>query len=259
MSLAVNDVYVTQAPSAQNALDLFKGVWASQLPEDGLQSGATALFDDVRLHWLLEQCGGVKGKTVLELGPLEGGHTYMLERAGASSITAIEANSLAYLRCLIVKEVFSLRSARFLLGDFDKFLSQTASRYDLIVASGVLYHLTDPLATLQNMARLADKIFIWSHFFDEAAMPAGDERLAPFTGETVKRELGGDTLTYHLRSYGDTPLPKNFCGGIMSGSIWVEKMEVIALLERHNYSVSVHFEQDTHAHGPSACLYASRR
>ena len=47
------------------------------------------------------------GKTVLELGPLEGAHTYQLHQRGAN-IVAVEASKQAYLKCLITKEIVGL-------------------------------------------------------------------------------------------------------------------------------------------------------
>jgi hypothetical protein len=67
----------------------------------------------------------------------------MLEAAGAQ-IDAIEANQRTYLRCLITKEILGLTRSKFWLGDFIKALENWDQRYDLIVASGVLYHLKNP-------------------------------------------------------------------------------------------------------------------
>ena len=74
------------------------------------------------MHWLVEQLGGVRDLSILELGPLEGGHTYWLEKMGAKSILALEANTRAFLKCLVVKEVYGLERAKFLCGDFMGFL-----------------------------------------------------------------------------------------------------------------------------------------
>ncbi|HET8630288.1 MAG TPA: hypothetical protein VFL91_22955, partial [Thermomicrobiales bacterium] len=57
---------------------------------DTLRAGTVPLFEDARITWAAEQFGGFAEKTVRELGPLEGAHTTMLERLGATSITAIE-------------------------------------------------------------------------------------------------------------------------------------------------------------------------
>jgi hypothetical protein len=257
-SVNINDNYVTTAPSAQNALDLFADSWTCRLPDEALVSGTVEAFQDRRIEWLVYNRGRFDGQSILELGPLEAGHSWMLEQAGAASILAIEANTRAYLRCLIVKEVLGMRRTRFALGDFDRYFEVSQDRFDFILASGVLYHLVDPLMTLQHMMARTDELLIWSHFFDEAAMPEGDPRRAAFTGETRLRESNGDALTYHIRSYGGATGGDNFTGGIASGSIWVPKGEAIALLEKHGFKVTPFVEHDDHPFGPAACLYAKR-
>ncbi|WP_207954636.1 hypothetical protein [Saccharopolyspora elongata] len=75
---SILDEYVTSAPSPQNAVDVFAGEWSSQLPAplQHVQAGPLPLFDDARVSWAIECFGGVAGSRVLEIGPLEGGHTY---------------------------------------------------------------------------------------------------------------------------------------------------------------------------------------
>ncbi|PAX09226.1 class I SAM-dependent methyltransferase [Sphingomonas lenta] len=253
-----NDAFVHQAPSAQQAVDIFKGDWASKLPIEGVTSGAVDLFDDTRIRWLLERLGDVGGWNVLELGPLEGGHTSMLTQAGAASILAIEANKAAFLRCLLVKELLGLLRAHFELGDFDAFLAQSDRRYDLLMASGILYHMVDPLQTLLNMVKASDRIFVWSHFVDKAAMLPGDRRWRPMTGEVTSRTLGDDTMTYYVRSYRGTEAKSDFCGGVMSRSIWLDKDEVLAFFQRHGYAVETAFEEPQAVAGPSVCMLARR-
>lgn len=43
-----------------------------------LAAGVVPLFEDGRVAWAIEQFNGVQGKHILEFGPLEAGHTYML-------------------------------------------------------------------------------------------------------------------------------------------------------------------------------------
>lgn len=253
-----NDAFVHGAPSAQQTVSVFAGEWASKLPLEGVDSGAVDLFDDVRIKWLIERLGGVEGRNVLELGPLEGGHTTMLSRAGAASVLAIEANKSAFLRCLVVKELLGLRDVRFELGDFDAFLAQSDHRFDLLMASGILYHMVDPLQTLLHMIRMSDNIFVWSHFVDRAAMPPGDRRWRPMTGEVTTRSLGGHELTYHVRSYRGTETNTGFCGGTMSRSIWLDKDEVLAFFRANGFVVETAFEEPASPAGPAVCMLARR-
>ena len=97
------DYYFRNYPSPQNALDIFKNEWSSKLPAEfaKYQTGTVQLFEDERVNWAVSELGGIENKTVLELGPLEGGNTYMLEKHGAKSVLAIEANSRAFLKCFL--------------------------------------------------------------------------------------------------------------------------------------------------------------
>ena len=138
---SIMDSYVANSPTPQNAVDLFKGEWSSKLPDDiRVESGTAELFSDARILQMLDRLGGIEGLSVLELGPLEAAHTTMLDRAGAASVTAVEANTRAYMKCLIVKELLGLKVSKFLLGDLNAYMEETTERFDLCVASGVLYH-----------------------------------------------------------------------------------------------------------------------
>jgi hypothetical protein len=99
------DLYEFSSPSPQNAVNLLTGWTHAFPPEFGAVAGPGAMYDDPRIHWAVEKFGSLEGKRLAELGPLEGSHTYMLERAGAHRIDAIEANKGAFLRCLVAKEV----------------------------------------------------------------------------------------------------------------------------------------------------------
>ena len=121
----VLDEYVLSSPSQQNIIDIFQGEWSSKLP-DGFaletQPGQADLFQDARVFWAEEVFGGFNDWNILELGPLEGGHSYMFQAKGAAKITAIEANKRAFLKCLCIKEVLNLNKVDFCLGDFMSFL-----------------------------------------------------------------------------------------------------------------------------------------
>ncbi|HOD48200.1 MAG TPA: hypothetical protein PKK58_12570, partial [Opitutaceae bacterium] len=121
--------FFLQAPTAQNALDLFKGEWSTRLPDaTGLvaSTGPVRACEDYRVHWFEKHIpGGYAGKRVLELGPLEAGHSYMLQHAGAAKVVAIEAAARAYLKCLVMKETFALDRVEFRLGDFIPYLKSS--------------------------------------------------------------------------------------------------------------------------------------
>src|SRR4051812_13767850 len=114
----VSKGHVASLPTPQTALDIFKGEWASRLPPplDSTHAGSGALFEDPRINWAAERLRGLEGKTILDLGPLEGGHPYMFERMGAAEILGIESNPRAFLKCLITKELLGLRCVSYQCG-----------------------------------------------------------------------------------------------------------------------------------------------
>lgn len=251
--------YVTTFPTADNAIRLLDPSWVAAFPPRfGVRAGEVALFDDPRISWMLDELGTTwSDLDVLELGPLEASHTAMMLARGARSVLAIEANRLAYLKCLVAKEVMGLRDASFLLGDFREFLKQDDRRWPLIVACGVLYHMTDPLDLIASLAQRTDRLFIWTHVFDEQAMPQGDPRLDLFSAEQVVR-LGEHSYTLHVRPYGNMG-DATFCGGPLQGPRWMERADLLAALGRVGYDdIRIAHETPDHPAGPALCILAQR-
>ena len=257
MELVVNDKYEDQAPSPEAVAALFEGQWVSALP--GIPSGDVPLFGDDRIQWAIDLAGGVAGKRVLELGPLEGGHTYMLERAGAASIRAIEANTLCYLKCLLVQQLFGLDRTRFELGNFVPWLETTQETYDVVVAAGVLYHLSDPVPVLDAICRAGAQVYLWTHYVDFELMPRTDRRYKRWFVGVEEHEHHGKPYPLHRRAYKKNPTsdPK-FIGGVHTTTAWIEKQTILDVFEANGFDVEVAHEANNHS-GPSASFFARKR
>ena len=255
------DQYVRTTPTPQNALDIFKGEWWSSLPADhaGLQAGQLPLFNDGRIHWAIEALGGVAGKKVLELGPLEGGHTYSLEKAGAQSILAIEASTKAFMKCLVAKEIVNLQRSHFVLGDFEEYLrAERGERFDAAIASGVLYHVRNPVELIHNLAKVSDRVFIWTQYFIKERVEAIPHMAHRF-GESHQAEHAGFKHTLHHYFYGDFLNTTRFAGGSEEFSHWLSRDDLMGALEHAGFSEIVVGEDDlNHANGPAISLVAKR-
>lgn len=250
--------YVLAAPSPQTQLDLFPGQWTSAVPTtEPTTSGPRAdLFDDDRVRWAIETLGPVAGWRVVELGPLEGGHTTMLERAGAD-VTAIEANTRAFLRCLVVKNLLGLR-ARFELGDFVAFLRDHEDEVDLLVALGVLYHLEDPVELLLLAGRRARRLALWTHYYDEAVNARRPDVAARFAGRVPIRH-GDVAVTGHRYEYREGATDPSFCGGARPTATWLERADLLRVLDAAGFGPpTVQFDDPDTPHGPSISLVAER-
>jgi len=248
--------FIGKAPAPENMISLFEGGWASALPIAGAVSGSSRLFEDERIRWFLEKSGGVHDATVLELGPLEGGHSYMLEKAGARQVVAIEANGLAWLKCLAVKETFGLAKVRFLLGDFLRHLETAEDRYDAVVACGILYHLKNPQDLFPLLRKVCDgPVLLWTMAWSERIRDDHPGLHKRFSSTRTARLPTGATVTLHRHEYQQTVMQKGFFGGNDTYSEWMSREDIQAAAAAAGYQVGeIAFDEPRHANGPALAM-----
>lgn len=255
--------YCEKLPHPQNALDLFSGEWASKLPPplDTLSAGLAPLFEDDCVKAALARLGDLTGRRILELGPLEGGHTYLMDRAGAAEVIAIEANPHAFLKCLVVKELLGMKAARFLHGDFVRYLCESSERFDVVLASGVLYHMTEPVELMARFAAVTDVVYLWTHYYDagvfSARPPTAAHVVAPERGQRM--EYQGFGYTRYRQDYGEHVANKRFFGGTERFSYWLTRDDILGALRHCGFAnVDIITDHPAHPHGPVLALLARR-
>jgi hypothetical protein len=254
------ETFVLSAPCAQNMLDMFQSEWASRFPPpfDLLKAGEIPLFQDGRIHWTIQELGGVSGLRILELGPLEGGHSYMLDRAGAASVQAIESNRRAFMKCLVAKEILGMNSVQFQLGDFFPFLNETEEQWDLCVASGVLYHMREPIELLMRIASHCERLFLWTHYYDSKTIetqPVFSRRFGP----TAKKKVDGFSYTTHRHYYLEALELDGFCGGNAPFSEWIGKDAILGALRHFGFNnITVVDDTLNHPNGPAFSVLATK-
>lgn len=249
------DLYTLDAPSHDLAFKIFDGTWLCDVP--GYGHGDKPIFSDSRIPWFGQLCGGFEGKSVLELGPLEGAHTYMLAKGGAHPILSIESNSRSFLKCLIVKNALRF-NAEFMYGDFRKFLEKRESRFDLLLASGVLYHMTDPVSLLENMAYASDSICIWTHYFDREVFQTNKEMRKRIDEVPECTSFRGIKVETHRHRYLDGLQKDKFIGGSHHTSQWMTRESIESVLGALGMSIVVGSNDMDHPAGPAILLYATR-
>lgn len=238
-------------PAPQNALDLFRGRWASDLSEvlPGVTSGTAGHFrSDPRPGYLLKRFGGPDGTladvSILDIGPLEGGHAYLLEQLGAGRIIAVEANSEAFLKCLIAKNALAMRT-EFLLGDILEYLRYVHLHFGIIFCSGVLYHMEDPFELIHLMTQRTSRIFLWTHYYTPqshshlSAMPVirNGEMFEYFPRQNLDRNQG------------------RFWGGNRPAASLLRRQDILRAFAMFGFTEhEVHDEQVDHPNGPCFSL-----
>jgi hypothetical protein len=242
-----------RAPSAQTAVDVFHGRWAGDLSEllnvtgTGLHRLFTTDIRPVQAAQHFGQNSSLAGMSVLEIGPLEGAHTWKLEQLGAESIVAVESNVEAWLKCLVVKEILNLQRSRFLLGDALAYMRSNPQRFDLIMCSGVLYHMADPLDLIEQIARTSDRCFVWTHYY-HPERPAYN-----FLPGKVSRT--DQEFTYWTHTYGDRST--GFWGGNLTSAAWMTDTDLLNAFRHFGLNkIQVLNNDIQHSNGPALTFVA---
>lgn len=243
----------------QKVIDVFSpfGGWTSKLPIEGVVSGEADLFRDERIRWFLDRVN-LCHRNVLELGPLECGHTYMLAQAGAASIWAVEQNPVAYLKGLVVHELLKGEFKfddpetgwmNLICGDFFDFLADFPWPLRVVVASGVLYHQRQPAHLIAAIAKKCkETLFVWTHYYD------ADH---PRAGEFTPVACGFCDFTY--TGYELPYKTEHHIGGPEATAVWMSRPGLFACLEHFGFQITeTNFDEPNHPNGPAIALIARR-
>jgi 2-polyprenyl-3-methyl-5-hydroxy-6-metoxy-1,4-benzoquinol methylase len=173
---ALRERLASQSWTAHN-IELLPGVFT--LP-------GTPPFVTTNLHLLsmlqvldLLYPGGLQGLRVADLGCLEGGFALAFAQRGAE-VVAVEARPDNLAKCALVKEQFGLPNLTFREADVKTFEAGTFGHFDVVLAMGILYHLDQPAAWLDAVARATRGVlFVDTHYApaDDHALAALDPRL----------------------------------------------------------------------------------
>lgn len=255
------DVYVQGAPNNQNVLDIFKGEWSSKLPNEfqlDTHPATAGLFEDARVNWAEEVFGSFNDWKILELGPLEGGHSYMFQKKGARKVIAIDANTRSFLKCLCIKEILKLDKVDFKLGDFMSFLKTDNQKYDMVFASGVLYHMEEPIELIKLISKVTDKTLLWTQYYDEKIITAHAD-LAPKFSPVQSFSYDGVTYEYAVQAYQDSLNWAGFCGGPKPVSKWLTRESILRALKHYGFNdIQINYDAPDHQNGPAFALCAKK-
>lgn len=155
-----------RVPQAKNLVGIFEGSWKTDVIPNLVGSQNFSERDSRVSFVAANMAGGLAGKRILELGPFENYNTRQFVSMGAGHVTTVEASSANFVKGLLVNAIHDLHeSVHPLFGDALEYLTTSEDHFDLIHASGILYHLSKPLELIEMMSKHADNIYIWTHFF----------------------------------------------------------------------------------------------
>ena len=225
--------------------------WNTFFRHGGKAFGSTApsVTDHLDHITELHEIVSFTGKSVLELGPFEAGNTKQMLDLGAVKVVGIEANRDFYLKCCLVKNEFKLDGAEFLFGNCLEILEAQLTdtlrpQYDICVASGILYHFSDPIRAIDVITRSAPTVYVWTHVASEA-QPKG-----PWS--YIEDDAG-----HHYQVRENVYVAEQHWGGVHQNALWLGKADIQRAFTDRGYRLS-NFQSGESHRGEFVAFIAER-
>lgn len=134
---------------------------------DADYGGHVSAIGDVRIGQFHEFAP--EAETILELGALEGAHTFMLaEHPRVKRVLAVEGRAVNLRKARFLKQVLQAEKAEFIQGNLEND-PLAVGHFDAVYCSGLLYHLPEPWKLIERLASAAPKLFLWTMYSDDAS------------------------------------------------------------------------------------------
>lgn len=213
------------------------GPWIFRFQIDGIDYGGDiSAIGDKRVEHFHEFAP--EAKNILELGALEGAHTFMLARhPGVQRVLAVEGRQANIRRALFVQKLLEVKNAQFIQANLEESDLASLGNFDAVFCSGLLYHLPKPWQLLEQLARIAPKLFLWTMYSDDLG---ADTTVDGFRGR------------HQVEGGSDEPL-----SGLSGHSLWLTLGSLVEALTKAGYErIEIIRNELTHAQGRAVTLGA---
>lgn len=147
--------------------------WISKFIINNIPYGGSSDYGSIRISMLnlpeIHNLINFQGKSIIELGPLEGGNSIILENFNIQSNISIEGRVESYLKCCMIKNIYDLNKTKFYLDDVMNISEEKYGTFEIAVVLGLLYHLDNPLKLLKKIGAMVDTVILSTHYADEAS------------------------------------------------------------------------------------------
>jgi hypothetical protein len=214
-----------------------RGPWITHFVIEGVASGGDyQVINDRRVQQFLERFPNVR--TILELGSLEGGHTFALARQpGVERILAIEARAANIEKAKFIGSLFGVSNVQFKQANLEQSQLATLGYFDAIFCCGLLYHLPEPWQLISQLPLVAPSLFVWTVYAEE------NEATIEIDGLLGREYVEGGL---------NEPL-----SGLSPKSIWLTLPSLLEALKRSGYRQIEIIEKAQNPNGPAVSLAAS--
>jgi hypothetical protein len=202
-------------------------------PESSRLDQACDWYTGRRLYWTfdaLDAAFPLRGRRVIEFGPLDGFQTAGLVKLGAAEVTCIEARAENVLKVVVAKEVLGWSGVRVVIDDFHNVRAANYGRFDLVVAHGVYYHSIAPFVFLENVCSLSDTVFVGGYCATDALPPSPSEQLTH----------GG--RSYLAKRYQEV---EHFMAGINPWGFFLYRDDLLRFFHERGFSTRILSDEET--------------
>jgi SAM-dependent methyltransferase len=141
-------------------------------PAAGWLMSENGIFQSARRLLQIVYPEGLKGRSIVDIGCLEGGFTTEFARLGMIA-TGIEVRESNYRNCLRVKAATNLPDLQFVRDDATNISNY--GPFDAVFICGLLYHLDRPKQFLTDTARICRRVlFLETHVTHAERTPSVD-------------------------------------------------------------------------------------
>ena len=187
---------------------------------------------------------------ILELGSLEGGHTFSLaSRPHVSRVLGIEGRRESVERARFVQQLLGVTNVGFEPANVESADLSAFGEFDAVFCSGLLYHLPEPWRLIENVAKVSPNLFLWTHYARGDVSEAGGRALKGAENTTVN---GFEGWAYKERGLAD-PL-----SGMSPSSFWPTLDGLKEMLKKSGFGeIEVIRDNPNNPDGPAVTLAAA--
>jgi SAM-dependent methyltransferase len=217
-----------------------RGPWITRYYLNGEPFGGTRDYSDhvtdPRIPWFHQHFP--KAKRILELGSLEGGHSFELARLpDVEKVVGIEGRQYNVDRANFARRLLKLRNVEFITANIETLDFTNLGRFDVVFCCGLLYHLPEPWNVVGQVRRVSHNLFLSTHY--------------------ASKEMA-TTTAHGLRGYphpeGGFFDPKS---GLSPGSFWPTFESLKIMLNQYDFTnIEVLQDNPKHPNGPTVALVA---
>ena len=197
--------------------------------------GGVSAIGDPRMEWFRRFAP--EARRILEVGPCEGAHTVMLAEQ-ATKVVAVEGRETNLQRAELVRRLLGVRNAEFVHGNLETMDLAALGQFDAVFCSGLLCHLPEPWKLIEQLPRIAPKLFIWTVYADDASADVVQD---------------GRRGRLHVEGGLDEPV-----SGLSPTAFWLTLGSLLQVLTASGYnSVQILHHDLAHPIGPAVTLGAA--